>query len=88
MMHRSFSALLMLTAFAPTQAQTVQKCCGSSNSTFLLGNLATANHSQCLYLPTDLTGATDGEINTRISSTAMVPRDKRAAIPSRISWSA
>ncbi|MBK6541907.1 MAG: T9SS type A sorting domain-containing protein [Flavobacteriales bacterium] len=65
MMHRSFSALLMLTAFAPTQAQTVQKCCGSSNSTFLLGNLATANHSQCLYLPTDLTGATDGEI-TRI----------------------
>ncbi|MBP6390663.1 MAG: T9SS type A sorting domain-containing protein [Flavobacteriales bacterium] len=65
MMHRYFSALLMLPAFASTQAQTVQKCCGSSNSTFLLGNLATANHSQCLYLPADLTGATDGEI-TRI----------------------
>ena len=56
---------LLLAAVTSTQAQTVQKCCGTSNSTFLLGNLATANHSQCLYLPADLTGATDGEI-TRI----------------------
>ncbi|MBK7940660.1 MAG: T9SS type A sorting domain-containing protein [Flavobacteriales bacterium] len=57
------SLLLLLPLFGPLlKAQDVQKCCGSSNSTFLLGNLTTANHSQCLYLPGDLTGAVAGEI--------------------------
>ncbi|QQR86684.1 MAG: T9SS type A sorting domain-containing protein [Flavobacteriales bacterium] len=63
-MHRSIAPLALLLA-GSLQAQTVQKCCGTSNSTFLLGNLGTANHSQCLYTPGDLTGAIDGGI-TRI----------------------
>ncbi len=46
------------------QAQMVQKCCGTSNSTFLLGNTSFAKHTQCIYLPTDLTGAADAPITT------------------------
>ena len=57
------SLLLLLVSLCPVlNAQDVQKCCGTSNSTFLLGNLSTASHSQCLYLPGDLTGAVAGEI--------------------------
>lgn len=47
-----------------TQAQMVQKCCGTSNSTFLLGNTSFAKHTQCIYLPADLTGAASGPITT------------------------
>lgn len=63
-MQRSIAPLALFLAVS-MQAQTVQKCCGTSNSTFLLGNLSTASHSQCLYTPGDLTGAIDGGI-TRI----------------------
>lgn len=45
-----------------TWSQTVQKCCGTGNSTFLLGNLTTANHSQCLYTPSDLSNSSNGAI--------------------------
>lgn len=57
-------AICML-LFPTAHAQDVQKCCGTSNSTFLLGNLSTASHSQCLYTPADLSNATTGDI-TRI----------------------
>lgn len=43
-------------------AQEVQKCCGTSNSTFLLGNISYAKHSQVLYLPGDLSNAQNGSI--------------------------
>ena len=45
-----------------TQAQQVQKCCGTSNSTFLLGNMSYAPHTQSLYPPVDLVNVTDGWI--------------------------
>lgn len=61
-MQRSIAHLALFLAVS-MQAQTVQKCCGISNSTFLLGNLSTASHSQCLYTPGDLTGAIDGGIS-------------------------
>lgn len=60
-MHRLLLPVALFLSLA-TCAQTVQKCCGTSNSTFLLGNLSTASHSQCLYTPTDLANATDGGI--------------------------
>jgi hypothetical protein len=44
-------------------AQTVVKCCGTQNSTFLLGNTSYARHTQSLYLPSDLTNAADGTIH-------------------------
>ncbi|MBV6406148.1 MAG: T9SS type A sorting domain-containing protein [Flavobacteriales bacterium] len=53
---------VLVLATSPVTAQTVQKCCGTSNSTFLLGNLGIAPHTQCLYLPGDLTNAVAGEI--------------------------
>ncbi|HMQ77421.1 MAG TPA: T9SS type A sorting domain-containing protein [Flavobacteriales bacterium] len=59
---RSFLSILWLLIVPALCAQDVQKCCGTSNSTFLLGNLSTASHSQCLYLPSDLTNATAGPI--------------------------
>lgn len=43
-------------------SQDVQKCCGTSSSTFLLGNTSYARHTQCLYTPGDLTGAVSGSI--------------------------
>ena len=52
--------LLFLTG--PASAQMVQKCCGSSNSTFLWG-FPTASHTQSLFLPSDLSGATSGDIH-------------------------
>lgn len=51
-----------LALLASAHAQQVQKCCGTSNSTFLLGNTNYARHSQMIYLPGDLTNATDGPI--------------------------
>lgn len=59
--HYALSFLALL-ASAGLSAQQVQKCCGTSNSTFLLGNLTLASHIQSLYLPGDLTGAQDGDI--------------------------
>ena len=56
----TLSALLISTGLF---AQDVQKCCGTSNSTFLLGNASTANHTQSLYLPGDLTNAQSGWID-------------------------
>ncbi len=44
------------------QAQQVQKCCGTSNSTFLLGNMTYAPHTQSLYSPADLVNEEDGLI--------------------------
>lgn len=65
-MHRSL--LIFLTFwFAPFlgHAQQVSKSGGTSNSTFLLGNVDYARKSQLLYLPSDLTGEQPGTI-TRI----------------------
>lgn len=53
---------LLLSASVRLAAQDVQKCCGTSNSTFLLGNIDYARHTQCLYTPGDLTGETAGNI--------------------------
>lgn len=61
-MIRTLTLALLTSTAASTSAQTVQKCCGTSNSTFLLGNVGTAPHTQCLYLPGDLTNASAGEI--------------------------
>lgn len=65
MTRRSALVVLGFLSLSFSNGQTVQKCCGTSNSTFLLGNLSTANHSQCIYTPGDLTGEVDGSI-TRI----------------------
>jgi hypothetical protein len=54
--------LMVLCACQVATAQDMQKCCGSSNNTFLLGNTNYARHTQCLYLPSDLTNATAGMI--------------------------
>lgn len=56
--------LLLLLLPVAMYAQQVQKCCGTSNSTFLLGNLTYAKHTQSLYLPGDFSNAQDGTINT------------------------
>ncbi|MCB0794835.1 MAG: T9SS type A sorting domain-containing protein [Flavobacteriales bacterium] len=59
------TTLLLLSAalsLTNVSAQQVQKCCGSSNSTFLLGHQGYVRHSQSLYLPSDLMNATDGMI--------------------------
>lgn len=61
-MIRTLTLALLAAPLATASAQTVQKCCGTSNSTFLLGNLGTAPHTQSLYLPGDLTNAVAGEI--------------------------
>lgn len=52
------SAGLALTTFA----QDVQKCCGTTSSTFLLGSTSYARHTQCLYAPDELEGAVEGYI--------------------------
>lgn len=54
-----FGSALLLSV---SNAQQVQKCCGTSNSTFLFGSTTYARHSQLLYLPGDLTNAVDGPI--------------------------
>ncbi|MGB3527673.1 MAG: T9SS type A sorting domain-containing protein [Flavobacteriales bacterium] len=56
----TLTTLLLSTALF---AQDVQKCCGTSNSTFLLGNTSYARHTQSLYLPGDLTNAQSGTID-------------------------
>lgn len=56
------TAALLLTGTVATYAQQAQKCCGTSNSTFLFGSTAYARHTQMLYLPGDLTGASGGPI--------------------------
>lgn len=65
MILRSATAVIGLLSLSHGNGQTVQKCCGTSNSTFLLGNLSTASHSQCIYTPGDLTNEQAGDI-TRI----------------------
>lgn len=59
----SASLLTLFLLPATLHAQQVQKCCGTSNSTFLLGNLTYAKHTQSLYLPGDLTNAQSGNID-------------------------
>lgn len=49
---------------AALSAQDVQRCCGTSNSTFLLGNTSFAPHTQSLYLPGDLQNEVSGLITT------------------------
>lgn len=61
-MKRQLLLSCSLLLFAPAFAQQVQKCCGTSNSTFLFGSTTYARHSQLLYLPGDLTNAVDGPI--------------------------
>lgn len=54
--------ILFAALCAPAWGQEVQKCCNNSSSTFLLGNMNYARHSQCLYAPGDFTGAEAGSI--------------------------
>lgn len=61
-MRKLFTLCMFLAATSISFGQQVQKCCGSSSSTFLLGNTGYASHTQCLYTPDQLTGATDGYI--------------------------
>lgn len=61
-MLRTLTLALAAASLLHAHAQAVQKCCGTSNSTFLLGNVGTAPHTQSLYLPGDLTNAVAGEI--------------------------
>lgn len=61
-MRTSLTLLLSFALLPMAQAQQVQKCCGTSSSTFLLGSTSYARHTQCLYLPGELTGAMDGQI--------------------------
>lgn len=63
---RTIVTLALVFCLVPmTRSQEVQKCCGTSSSTFLLGSTNYARHTQCLYAPDELTGATPGHI-TRI----------------------
>src|SRR5690606_15014385 len=61
-MRKLFTSLLFTALLAPAWAQQVQKCCGTSSSTFLLGSMNYARHTQCLYAPGDFTGAEAGSI--------------------------
>jgi hypothetical protein len=58
-----FIALVLALPFG-VSAQAVQRCCGTSNSTFLLGNTSFAPHTQSLYLPGDLQNEVSGLITT------------------------
>ncbi|MBK9149223.1 MAG: T9SS type A sorting domain-containing protein [Flavobacteriales bacterium] len=58
---RLCTVLLILLAPILVRAQQVYKGFGTSNSTFLLGNL-TALRTQCLYLPGDLVNPVSGPI--------------------------
>lgn len=62
MKHRYTLITLAAAIAIQASAQEVQKCCGTSNSTFLLGNIDYARHTQCLYTPADLTGEAAGYI--------------------------
>src|SRR5690606_4868500 len=62
-MKKLITLLLVPVLLPPAFAQEVQKCCGSSSSTFLLGNTNYARHTQCLYAPGELAGATAGYIS-------------------------
>ncbi len=53
--------LATATICSSLHAQTYFKGLGTSNSTFLLGNVS-ARHTQCLYLPSDLNNAESGTI--------------------------
>ncbi len=61
-MKRILTLLFATCLVATTYAQEVQKCCGTSSSTFLLGSPSYARHTQCLYAPGDFTGAVAGHI--------------------------
>lgn len=61
-MKRLITLFFTTTLLIAASAQDVQKCCGSSSSTFLLGNTNYARHTQCLYTPSDFTGAAAGTI--------------------------
>jgi len=61
-MRRVFTLCTFIATTSVSFGQQVQKCCGSSSSTFLLGNTGYASHTQCLYTPDQLSGATDGYI--------------------------
>ena len=58
------TTILFLASFFlwDAKAQMVQQCCGTQNSTYLWG-LPAASHTQCLYLPGDLTGLLSGDIH-------------------------
>lgn len=61
-MRSTLTLLLALGLLPLAQGQEVQKCCGTSSSTFLLGSTNYARHTQCLYAPGEFTGATAGNI--------------------------
>ena len=61
-MKRILTLLFAACLAGTTYTQEVQKCCGTSSSTFLLGNMNYARHTQCLYAPGDFTGAVAGNI--------------------------
>lgn len=61
-MKRTIFFLLAACLSGSTYTQEVQKCCGTSSSTFLLGSTNYARHTQCLYAPGELSGAVVGNI--------------------------
>ena len=61
-MKRILTLLFAASMVGTSYTQEVQKCCGTSSSTFLLGSTNYARHTQCLYAPGDFTGAVAGSI--------------------------
>jgi len=64
MKHKYLPLAFVLALSNVASGQMVQKCCGTGNSTFLLGNLSTSSHSQSIYTPGDLTDEASGGITT------------------------
>ncbi len=61
-MRKLITLLAAFTLAFGTSAQEVQKCCNSTNSSFLLGSANYARHNQSLYLPSDFNNAISGNI--------------------------
>ncbi len=83
---RSSVLFVLCLIITGSSAQMVQKCCSSSNSTFLWG-FPTASHTQSLYLPGDLTSPTVGVINRmywRYGSTGMATGNTLTGVTVRL----
>ncbi len=60
---RKIATLLLVLPFAINlSAQQMQKCCNTTNSSFLLGSMTYARHNQSLYLPSDFNNNISGNI--------------------------
>ena len=61
-MRKTFTFLLSLTFAIGANAQQIQKCCNTTNSSFLLGSADYARHNQGIYIPSDFNDAVAGNI--------------------------